>query len=208
MAWQNIVELSDLWYTSTHPRMQCPLRILAIFHIPDITKAKWPGLLAYDTDLQNHTTTTEKRCTVITQKADATRPLLLFVQKLVGALALLTIVQLALTAPRRFFRPDDDIDLSGCGKTKGCVVSPAGCTVDNCHYIYTHMVDPQNPQMVHIELAATSHGWVAVGYNNMKSMVSQLLISITTWPCKTSVPIVSMILERALKNYLRICRDL
>ncbi|XP_065175028.1 ferric-chelate reductase 1-like isoform X1 [Sycon ciliatum] len=61
------------------------------------------------------------------------------------------------------------IDLSSCGKTKGCRRTPEGCTsASDCNYIFTSRVI--NGSIVEIELSAKAGGYVAVGFSKDTKM--------------------------------------
>ncbi|XP_065177629.1 uncharacterized protein LOC135808374 [Sycon ciliatum] len=61
---------------------------------------------------------------------------------------------------------EKSVDLSTCGKTKGCSRAPAGCqSAEECYYVFTQQVSQHDSSMVEFELTGYVHGWVAMGYN-------------------------------------------
>lgn len=64
------------------------------------------------------------------------------------------------------------IDLTGCGTTKGCSRAPAGCqnAFGDCFYVITQQAD-HDTGSVRFELAGQVGGWGAIGYNFNYTMV-------------------------------------
>ncbi|XP_065069266.1 uncharacterized protein LOC135694446 isoform X1 [Rhopilema esculentum] len=61
--------------------------------------------------------------------------------------------------------PPLTIDLSTCGKSKGCFKIPSGCnTVSSCRFVVTWMPD-QDKKQVRFELKGSENAWVAFGLN-------------------------------------------
>ena len=62
-----------------------------------------------------------------------------------------------------------NIDVSECGKTKGCYRNPADCTEQTCDMMVTWK---DRGEFVDFEITGDSDGWVAVGFSEDKKMVS------------------------------------
>jgi len=71
--------------------------------------------------------------------------------------------------------PEDDIDTSGCDKTKACFLVPDGCTTD-CDYILTWT---NSDQAVSFEMSASASSdnyWVALGFSDDQKMVGRGIV--------------------------------
>jgi len=80
--------------------------------------------------------------------------------------------------------PVDDIDTSGCDKTKSCFRVPDGCTT-NCDYILTWT---KGDQAVSFEMSASvssNNYWVALGLSYDQKMVetSETLLTVVISSC-------------------------
>ena len=62
------------------------------------------------------------------------------------------------------------IDVTGCGKTKGCYRDPPGCSGDSCTVLVTWK---DKNDVVSFELTGDTDGWVAVGFSTDNIMVSR-----------------------------------
>ena len=60
------------------------------------------------------------------------------------------------------------IDVSECGKSKGCYRNPKGCTESTCDMLVTWK---DQGEYVDFEITGDSDGWVAVGFSEDKKMV-------------------------------------
>ncbi|XP_074641316.1 uncharacterized protein LOC141899062 [Tubulanus polymorphus] len=74
-----------------------------------------------------------------------------------------------------------DIDLSGCGTTKGCFRSPSGCVADQCEYVATYTNDATG-NAINFELGTrVPDGWpssyISIGFSDNKHMGTDSVIS-------------------------------
>ena len=85
-------------------------------------------------------------------------------------LSLFSHMQLPPTTPVASTR--FDIDLSGCGSTKGCFRSPRDCDVNDCDAVatWTPRGTNMNESRIEFELQ-TRDDWVALGFSDDTSMV-------------------------------------
>ena len=56
----------------------------------------------------------------------------------------------------------------GCGESKGCLRIPSGCTQPGCDFLATYQSQGEH---VTFELYGRDIDWVAIGFNDAKSMV-------------------------------------
>ena len=69
--------------------------------------------------------------------------------------------------------PTGAIDLSGCGKTKGCYRIPAKCATENkCDKLVTWA---DKGDRVQFELSGIATGWVGLGFSKDEKMVGTCL---------------------------------
>ncbi len=61
-----------------------------------------------------------------------------------------------------------EIDMEGCGRSKGCYRNPEGCRESYCDLVITWVNMEKD---VHFELSGDTEGWVALGFSKDKKMV-------------------------------------
>lgn len=64
------------------------------------------------------------------------------------------------------------VDLDECGKTKGCLMFPSGCT-SNCRHVVTYSPD-EDSNLINFEVMSHSTGYVTVSLTDDKKMVGHL----------------------------------
>ena len=61
-----------------------------------------------------------------------------------------------------------EIDMEGCGRSKGCYRNPQDCRESYCDLVVTWVNTEKD---VHFELSGDTEGWVALGFSKDKKMV-------------------------------------
>ena len=64
------------------------------------------------------------------------------------------------------------IELTSCGKEKGCYRNPPSCGIDTCDLLVTWT---SHDDYVQFEMSGDSHGWIGVGFSIDKKMVYIIL---------------------------------
>ena len=69
-------------------------------------------------------------------------------------------------------RTDFDIDLSGCGSTKGCFRSPRDCNISHCDAVVTWTPRRTDTSQTYIEFEMQGrHNWLALAFSDDMTMV-------------------------------------
>ena len=69
------------------------------------------------------------------------------------------------------------ITTDGCGKTKGCLRDPAGCSGADCNFLATYSYRQDH---VEFELFGKDSAYVSIGFNDKQKMVNHNFYCVRT----------------------------
>ncbi|KAJ1352897.1 hypothetical protein KIN20_009397 [Parelaphostrongylus tenuis] len=82
-----------------------------------------------------------------------------------------------LTLPFTFTIVKAEMDISTCGKMKGCLFAPSGCQpTTDCQIAFSYQVDGQNLNMELSGVPPTSYGFIAVGFSKDNLMGDDMVV--------------------------------